>query len=183
VKRAIVIGATSGIGWEVARLLVQRGYAVGIAGRRMEKLVEFQQTLSPQAHIKQIDVSEQEEAITRLQELIAEMGGMDLIVISSGIGRRNLELEWPPEKETIEVNVLGFVAMATTAFRYFQQQGSGQIAGISSIAALRGGGEVPAYAQILQLISSRSRLPVLSREIGHIFLAQTIPFGIPFPDS
>lgn len=173
-KRAIVIGATSGIGWDVAKLLVQRGYRVGVAGRRVEKLEEFRQQVSAQAVMKRIDVSQPEEATALLQELITELGGLDLIVISSGIGIYNPELEWQIEEAMIKVNVSGFVAMAITAFRYFQQQGYGQIAGLSSIAALRGG-IVPAYGaskafvsnylEALRVRARRLKLPIYVTDI------------------
>ena len=58
---------------------------------------------------------------------------------------RDTTLEWAKEKETIDVNVSGFAAMANVSFEYFRGRGGGQLAGISSIAAIRGGGEAPAY--------------------------------------
>jgi short-subunit dehydrogenase len=80
-----------------------------------------------------------------LGELIREMGGVDVIVISAGIGFINPDLNWEQEEETIDVNVSGFAAMANVAFEHFHSRGSGQIVGISSIAAIRGSGDSPAY--------------------------------------
>ncbi len=125
-QRAIVIGATSGIGWEVARLLHERGYHVGIVGRRTEKLAEFLEQVSYDVLTKAIDVSHPEEAGALLREFISELGGLDLIVISSGIGYINPELEWHKEQQVIDVNVSGFVAMADEAFCYFREQGGGR---------------------------------------------------------
>ena len=143
-KKAIIIGATSGIGRELAKILSLNNYIVGMAGRRTELLSNLQREISG-SYIKRIDVTESEEAITFLKELIQEMGGMDLIVISSGVGFINPELDWKQEKETIDVNISGFAAIANAAFKYFYNQGSGHIVGISSIAAIRGSGEAPAY--------------------------------------
>lgn len=143
-KKAIVIGATSGIGKELARILHLNGYAVGMAGRRTELLRELQGEL-PGSRVREIDVSEADEAMTLLKELIREMGGMDLAVISSGVGFVNPGLYWKREKETIDINVSGFAAVAGAAFKHFSDQGSGHIVGISSIAALRGSSEAPAY--------------------------------------
>ncbi|MFO0795215.1 MAG: SDR family NAD(P)-dependent oxidoreductase [Candidatus Brocadiaceae bacterium] len=143
-KKAIIIGATSGIGRELAKILSLNNYVVGMAGRRIELLSNLQREISG-SYIKRIDVAESEEAITLLKELIREMGGMDLIVISSGVGFINPELDWKQEKETIDVNISGFAAIANTAFKYFSNKGSGHIAGISSIAAIRGSREAPAY--------------------------------------
>lgn len=143
-KKAIIIGATSGIGRELAKILSLNNYVVGMAGRRTELLSNLQRETSG-SYIKRIDVTESEEAITFLKELIQEMGGMDMIVISSGVGFINPELDWKQEKETIDVNISGFAAIANAAFKYFSNQGSGHIVGISSIAAIRGSGEAPAY--------------------------------------
>lgn len=143
-KKAIIIGATSGIGRELAKILSLNNYVVGMAGRRTELLSNLQREISG-SYIKRIDVAKSEEAITFLKELIQEMGGMDMIVISSGVGFINPELDWKQEKETIDVNISGFAAIANAAFKYFSNQGSGHIVGISSIAAIRGSGEAPAY--------------------------------------
>lgn len=143
-KKAIVIGATSGIGRELAKILSLNNYVVGMAGRRTDLLSMLQREITG-AYIKRIDVIESEEAITLLKELIREMGGMDIIVISSGVGFINPALDWKKEKETIDVNISGFAAIVNAAFEYFSNQDSGHIVGISSIAAIRGSGEAPAY--------------------------------------
>jgi short-subunit dehydrogenase len=143
-KKAIIIGATSGIGRELAKILSMNNYTVGMAGRRTELLSNLQRAISG-SYIKRIDITKSEEAITLLNELIQEMGGMDMIVICSGVGFINPELDWKLEKETIGVNISGFATIANAAFKYFANQGSGHIVGISSIAAIRGSGEAPAY--------------------------------------
>ncbi len=143
-RKAIIIGATSGIGRELAKLMAGEGFSVGIAGRRLELLQSLQKEFPDQIHIKRIDVA-LPSAIELLKELIAEMGGADIIVISSGTGFINKDLEWAKEKETIDVNVTGFAAMANVSFEYFRGRGGGHIVGISSIAAIRGGSEAPAY--------------------------------------
>lgn len=145
-KKAIVIGASSGIGRAVAKVLGQNGYEVGLVARRLELLRQLQKEISSQTYVKQIDVSQQEEAMRLLEELIKDMGGMDLIVLNSGINTRNINLEWQGEIETIDVNVSGFVAMACVAVKHFLAQNSGHLVGISSIAALRGSGTCSSYS-------------------------------------
>lgn len=152
-KKAIIIGATSGIGRELARLMAGCGYTVGIAGRRLELLQELQREFPGQMHIKRIDVT-QPAAMGQLKELISEMGGTDLVVISSGTGFVNKDLEWGKEKETIDVNVTGFAAMANVSFEHFRAAGAGQLVGISSIAAIRGSGEGPAYNATKAFVSN-----------------------------
>ena len=139
-KNAIVIGATSGIGRELAVILSQHGYAVGIVGRRLKLLEDLKSEIKTPVFIKQIDISIISDAMRLLNELISEMGVVELIVISSGTGFKN-----QPEKNTIDVNVTGFAAMANVAFQHFKKIGKGHLVGISSIAALFGHRNAPAY--------------------------------------
>ena len=80
-----------------------------------------------------------------MEELIKEMEGMELIVISSGVGHLNPYLNLDFEKETIDVNVSGFVVMSNVAYKYFASKNSGHIVGISSIGALMANPTAPAY--------------------------------------
>ncbi|MHB9133002.1 MAG: SDR family NAD(P)-dependent oxidoreductase [Armatimonadota bacterium] len=145
-KKAIIIGATSGIGRALAVELARRGYAVGVTGRRETLLAELKAAITTPCYTKRMDLSLPEEAMAQLEALIEEMGGMDVLIISSGVGIANPDLEWPPERDTIAVNVAGFTAVATAGFRYFQRQDQGHLVGISSIAGLRGSRWVPAYS-------------------------------------
>ena len=88
-KKAIVIGSTSGIGRELAVILSAQGYVVGLAGRRDRLLDEVRGSLTGESHTKRIDVGRPSEAMPLLEELIAKMGGVDLIVISAGTGHIN----------------------------------------------------------------------------------------------
>lgn len=139
-KRAIVIGASSGIGREVAQLLMKDGWTVGVAARREERLKE-----SGAAAWLQIDVT-QDNATERLRQLIAALGGMDLFFYASGIGKQNRELREDIELATMQTNALGFTRMVGEAYRYFAEQGSGHIAAISSIAGTKGLGPAPSYS-------------------------------------
>ena len=137
-KRAIVVGASSGIGLEVARLLSQKDWNVGVAARRVERLTEFE-------HAAQIDVND-EKAGEKLLAMINELGGMDLYFHASGIGRQNRSLEETIELQTVETNGLGFTRMVGTAYRYMASHGGGHIAVISSIAGTKGLGPAPSYS-------------------------------------
>ena len=82
------MGATSGIGLEVAKVLTGKGWQVGIAGRRQELLQQIQRKHLNIVATEQIDVTKA-DATERLQTLIGKMGGMDLYFHSSGIGYQN----------------------------------------------------------------------------------------------
>lgn len=90
-KRAIIIGATSGIGKEVAQRLLSEGWQIGIAGRRQSALEDFRQIAPEQIKIQSLDVT-QEDSAGKLDALIHQLGGMDLFLLSSGIGFQNMDL-------------------------------------------------------------------------------------------
>jgi short-subunit dehydrogenase len=146
-KNAIIVGATSGIGLEVARLLAQKGWTLAIAGRREELLKKISEEIPQVKCYKAIDITVP-EADGRLNELIEELGGMTLYFHSSGIGYQNMVLETQKELSTTETNVVGFTRMMDFAFHYFEQHPeiNGHIAAISSIAGTKGLGAAPAYS-------------------------------------
>lgn len=139
-QKAIVIGASSGIGLEVAKILMQQGWTVGVAARRVELL----QSIGADA-VERIDVTAG-DATEALQRLIGKLGGMDLFFYASGIGKQNRELTEDIELATVQTNGIGFTRMTGAAYRYFAHQGSGHIAAITSIAGTKGLGPAPAYS-------------------------------------
>lgn len=171
-KKAIIIGASSGIGRELAKVLSQSGYALGLAGRRADLLNSLRQELTTPSFIKCMDVSQTTEAMRHLEELIREMGGVELIVISAGVGFINTELEWEKEKTTIDTNVAGFAAMANVSIKHFIHRSSGHLVGISSIAALRGSGATPAYNASKAFVSNY--LEGLRQKVNRLKLPVTV---------
>jgi len=153
-KRAVVIGASSGMGRELAKIFSAAGYEVGISARRLEMLEELQRELPGRSCAKRMDVAEAEASVAALGELIAELGGMDVIVISSALDYFNPDLKWGEVKESILVNVMGFAALANAAYNYFDKQGGGHIVGISSLAALRGSSSHPTYSASKAFVSN-----------------------------
>lgn len=144
-KKAVVIGATSGIGRELAKTLALKGYTVGLMGRRSGVLAEVQKSIGTVTFAGRIDLRNPDEGRRKLEELVKEMGGLDVVVICSGVCYDNRELAWSKEKETIDVNVSGFTAIVDKVYDLFAREGMGHIVGISSIRAFRGGWSSPAY--------------------------------------
>ena len=138
------MGATSGIGREVAVLLSRRGWSIGAAGRRTLLLEEMQREGIADSTAT-IDITA-EDAPRHLQVLIDEMGGIDLYFHGSGIGWQNHNLAPNKELATIETNAVGFTRMVDAAFAYFREQGGGHIVVVSSIAGTKGLGAAPAYS-------------------------------------
>ena len=204
------MGATSGIGQEVARLLAANGYEVGITGRREERLVQMAQATPGIVAYRQIDVTK-EDAPTELHKLIEELGGMDLYFHSSGIGWENVALDADKELKTVETNGMGFVRMVSAAYNWFAEQKADEakqraegdeqrasskerkarIACITSIARTRGLGAAPAYsatkrmqAHYLECLSQQARMRHLNIGITDIrpgFVATDLIAGSHFP--
>jgi len=144
-KKVIIIGATSGIGYEVAKGYLKLGWHVGIAGRREDALMKLRATNPDKIEIQALDVTK-EDAPEKMQLLIDKLGGMDLFLLSSGIGSQNIALEPGIEINTARTNVGGFIRLVTAAFHYFKEHGGGHLAVISSIAGTKGLGSAPAYS-------------------------------------
>lgn len=143
--KAIIVGASSGIGLEVAKLLLADGWHIGIAARREEALLELKKTAPERVEVMAIDITHP-DAGERLLTLVRQLGGMDLYFHSSGIGKQNRTLEPDIELQTMDTNAIGFTRMIGTAYRYFAEQGKGHIAAITSIAGTKGLGPAPSYS-------------------------------------
>ena len=137
--KAVIIGATSGIGRELARQMSSVGYIVGITGRRSNLLDSLEKELASKCFKSTMDLINIPESVRAFEELLSEMGDVEIIVINSGTGSINPEFPLSDELETVAVNVTGFTAMANIAYHYFSGKKGGHIVGISSISAIRGG--------------------------------------------
>ena len=152
INKVVIIGASSGIGLELAKLYAQAGCRVGITGRRKELLANFQQQFPSNVFTECFDVTA--PGITaHLQSLIDQLGGLDILVYSAGFGEVSETLSWEVDYNITTTNVNGFIAVANYAFNYFLRQGSGQLAAISSIASIRGNSRSPAYSAAKAFIS------------------------------
>ena len=144
-KKAIVIGATSGIGKGISELLVKNLITVGITGRRTNLLQEMKNEHPNYIETVTLDVTEIETIEEKLDELVTKLGGLDLIIICSGTGDFNESLDFQIEQKTIQTNILGFTCVADWAYRYFENQKSGHLVGISSLGGILGSRIAPAY--------------------------------------
>ncbi len=186
-KKAIIIGASSGIGKQLAILLTNKNYIVGITGRRKNLLEEIKQQ-SPQSFIvSDFDITNTDEVEDKLNLLASELGMVDLIILSSGNGEINHELDFAIEKKTLDLNVVGFAAVTDWVIHYFQKQKQGHFVAITSIAGIRGSRQAPAYSaskafQInylagLQQKITKQRLPIYVTDIRPGFVNTNMAKG------
>lgn len=189
-KHAIIIGASSGIGLEVARLLLNDGWTLGVAARRQEPLEELAGEYPGKVKTAAIDVNSP-DAPAQLLSLVADTGGINLYFHAAGVGWRNPSLEPSKEIATVQTNALGFTQMIDAAFQYMAQNGGGHIAVISSIAGTKGLGEAPAYSatkalqntyiQALEQLAVMNRLNIRFTDIRPGFVRTNLLSGESFP--
>lgn len=189
-KRVVIMGASSGIGREVALRFIHRGYQVGLAARRSEILEELQEQYPNQVATSCIDIT-QDIAAEQLLSLIDEIGGVDLYFHAAGIGWQNPQLDSVKELMTANTNVMGFTRMVDTVFNYMRSHGGGHIAVISSIAGTKGLGPAPAYSatksfqntyiQSLEQLSNSLRLKIRFTDIRPGFVDTALLSGRRYP--
>ncbi|MBR0652721.1 SDR family NAD(P)-dependent oxidoreductase [Roseomonas terrae] len=197
-RSAIIIGASSGIGAALARRFAADGWRLGLAARRLDRLEALAAKIGADCRVRAMDLAVPEEARRGLEALLAELGGTDLIVISAGTGELNADLAWPPDRDTIAVNVMGFAAVAQRAMAHLLAQGHGHLVGVSSVAKLRGSGDGAAYSASKAFVSTyldglrdkakRSRLPITVTEICPGFVDTAMmkadkPFWVATPEQ
>lgn len=150
--RAIIVGASSGIGAALARKLAREGYAIALLARRADKLnalcAEINQELDAEVAQPYVhDVTDFDQTPALFQQIIADLGQLDLMVYNAGnmpnVGLAEYNFE--KDRQMIEVNLLGAMAWLDQAAALFDATGSGQIVGVSSIAGERGRVGNPPY--------------------------------------
>ncbi|MDB5012598.1 MAG: short-chain dehydrogenase/reductase [Daejeonella sp.] len=176
-KKAIIVGATSGIGRELAISLISKNYLVGITGRRAENLNEISKQYPESIFTSTFDITETQTIIPSLDDLVRKLGGLDLLILSSGYGDLNGDLNSKIEIDTIETNVKGFTSISIWAYTFFKNQNHGHFAAITSIAGLRGGRAAPAYnaSKAYQINYLEGLRQKANKESGQIYVTDIRP--------
>jgi len=145
-KRAIVVGASSGIGAALVAELAQQGYTIAALARREEQLTAVCDAIPdtiPFVH----DVTDYDAIPDLFDKIVQELGGLDTIIYVAGV-QPNIavdEYDSQKDKAMIEVNLMGAIAWLNLAATRFERAEQGHIAGISSIAGDRGRVSSPVY--------------------------------------
>jgi short-subunit dehydrogenase len=146
-QTALITGASSGIGREMALWWARRGTKVYAAARRTSLLEELAR--QGEGHIEPIalDVSKEAETVARIQELDARVGGLDLVVANAGVGGATPGdlATWEQVEAVLKVNVSGAAATLTAVLPRMVQRGRGHVVGVSSVAGYFGAGAHSSY--------------------------------------
>lgn len=140
-KKAIVIGGSSGIGYGLTQELLFNGYKVGVTGVEKDIIKDLQQE-NVKAVYLDCKIGDNPKVIT---ELVDWLGGLDLLVFSAGIGNLNKDLGYSVENEANKLNVLAFTEIIDWTYRFFVKQRKGHLVAVTSISGLFGSRVAPAY--------------------------------------
>jgi short-subunit dehydrogenase len=143
-KKAIIIGASTGIGRALAKVLLDNNYKVGITGVEKNILNELNQISNINLNVQYLDCTSYGSSEI-INSLINWLDGLDLLVFSAGIGHLDKNLGFEIENEANKLNVLAFTEIADKAYKYFESKEHGHFVAITSIAGLRGHRIAPAY--------------------------------------
>ncbi|MBQ8047712.1 MAG: SDR family NAD(P)-dependent oxidoreductase [Prevotella sp.] len=189
-NRIIIVGASSGIGREVALRYIRQGWKAGLAARRTDRLDELRAMYPGQVVTMPVDV-QADDAPERLLSLIEANGGVDIYFHAAGVGWQNPDLDPSVELATANTNVAGFTRMIDTIFNYMRARKGGHIAVISSIAGTKGLGPAPAYSatkafqsvyiQALEQLANSLRLPIKFTDIRPGFVDTDLLKGGKYP--
>ncbi len=147
-KKLIVIGASSGIGLRIASDFARLGWRVGVAARRTQPLLQLQRQYPQRVEVMAIDVVA-DDAVDRFHKLIKSLGGMDYLLFTAGCGWQNPGLDPVRDRQTMDVNVVGFTRIISAAYKYFKDTANnttGHIAAITSVAGTKGIGVSATYS-------------------------------------
>ena len=151
-RRGIIVGASDGMGATLAHKLVKEGYTLALIARREEKLSSLCAEINTAADETRAlayvhDVANYDEVPDLLRKIVADLGGLDLVVFMAGVnfppGLNNYNFEG--DRKMIEVNLIGAMAWLSPVAEMFQNAKAGQIVGISSVAGDRGRIGNPGY--------------------------------------
>ena len=145
--KAIVVGASSGIGEAIAKQLAQSGVTVAIVARRLPDLERLAKTMPDKLRPYQHDVEDVDAVSGLFERIVKDLGGLDTVVYAAGVMPTVEEGEYSFDKDRkmVAVNLLGAMAWLNPTAARFEAERAGTIVGISSIAGERGRRGAPGY--------------------------------------
>lgn len=147
-KKALVTGATGGLGAEIARALHRQGAYVALSGTRKEKLEELAKELGDRAIILPCDLSNVESTQKLISEVETALGGLDILVNNAGLTQDGLMLRMSDDQwsKVIEVNLNSAFRLSREAIKGMMKQRAGRIINITSIVGVTGNAGQANYA-------------------------------------
>jgi 3-oxoacyl-[acyl-carrier protein] reductase len=147
-KKALVTGASGGIGEAIARLLHRQGAAVAISGTRREALEALAGALSERAHVLTCNLAAKDEVETLVPRAEEALGQIDILVNNAGVTRDNIFVRLSDEDwdRVIAVDLSAAFRLMRAAVRGMMRRRYGRIVGITSVVGVTGNAGQGNYA-------------------------------------
>ena len=152
-KRGIIVGASTGTGAALARKLAKEGYTLALIARSEDKLKALSAEINAEAGANRVqiyvhDVSNYDAVPSLLTKIVADLGGLDVVVFMAGVNYPPGGIEkynFENDRKMVEINLIGAMAWLHPVSEMFQSAKAGQIVGIASVAGDRGRVGNPGY--------------------------------------
>jgi short-subunit dehydrogenase len=140
---AVITGASSGIGFELARCLAREGCKVGLIARRIDKLNALGTEITAAggtAACVAADVGDRKQTVAAINEVAAKLGPVDLLIANAGVGMPTLldQSNIEDVEQMFRVNLLGVVYALEAVLPEMVRRKSGHVAAVSSLASYKG---------------------------------------------
>ena len=140
-KKALITGASGGIGKEIAKVLIEHNAEVCISGRNHEELNALKKSLGKKCHVVTCDLSKKDEIIELIKKADEFMGYIDILVNNAGITKDNIflrmsENEW---EDVLNVNLNSTFSIIKLITKGMIKRRYGRIINISSVVGVTGG--------------------------------------------
>ena len=154
----LIVGATSGIGYELWRNYAKDGNNVIVLGRRNDILEQMYEERRDYTYPFQTDINDVNKCTCILEHVFKEYFPLDLIIISAGTGDINKNLDYETELPAINTNVVAWTNVVDRSYQYFNDEGRGHLVTITSVGGLTGAADAPAYSatKAYQIIYTKS---------------------------
>jgi 3-oxoacyl-[acyl-carrier protein] reductase len=139
-RKALVTGATGGIGEEIARMLHKQGAIVGLHGTRAEKLEALAKELGDRVHVFPANLSDRDDVKALGEKAEAELGGVDILVNNAGITKDGLFVRMSDEDwdAVLEVNLSAAFRLTRELTHPMMRRRFGRIINITSVVGVTG---------------------------------------------
>lgn len=139
-KRALVTGATGGLGGSIARALHAAGAEVALSGTREEKLQDVAKELGERTHVAPCNLSDPASVDALPGQASEMMGGLDILISNAGVTRDQLLMRMKDDdwETVIKVNLEAYYRLSKAAMRGMMKGRWGRIIGITSIVGVTG---------------------------------------------
>ncbi len=169
-KKALITGASGGIGKEIAKALSNFGAEICISGRNEEELNLLKSSLDCECHIVMCDLSKEEDIINLVKSAEDRMGAIDILINNAGVTKDNVFLRMSDEEwnKVLQTNLYSTFKILKLATKGMVKRRYGRVVNISSVVGVTGGAGQVNYA------SSKAGVIAMTKSLSQEFATRNI---------